>query len=579
MEKAVSHLSCGVLASFLCAFGCPIRAQVSNPSAWESFVNGKDNPVVSDTFRLQTFGKSAWDNWEYQPFGEASLLEEEQTLKLPNGSSVTFAPYSLSIYDTVEINTFIRAENLTANDKLFYDVFREGKQENISVPLASLRKDGHQFNYIKKSPSSLTVRTGLSDEPSTCAFLFDSVYATGYIPAYSLFSGSDNWNDTARWSHLPPLRHRNALIQGEATISNDTQCGDIAIYNGSLQLSEGKQLSLHDLTLHGDTAFLRSNGTLSISGSICLHKTFEKLGHWYFISFPFDVYLSGIDSRFQQQDDKFEGTGNYFYLQRYNGEKRSSRNQASGNWEVVSRHTDSQTPLFEKNKGYLIALDAKANDQTLSFSSRPGDIPKDFANQGVLSLPVEASQTSANQDNFGWFLCGNPLPAPLALSQIEKNTSLDGNIYVYDGNTYQRYSINGNPDYALPPFSAFFLKASQTTEVKVRTEAIPTENLRLIRTGTFLHQQASEPEQEGKTHTISPSVNDFRVFLHNRQLYVENMLEPSRLNLFNLSGQCLLTKRIAAGSHRFSLAKYRQGMYIVHIRTADRVIIHKIHLL
>ena len=99
MGKSVSYFSCGVFLSFLFAVECPLRAQVSNPSAWESFVTSKDNPVVSDTFRLQTFGKSGRDNWTYRTAGEASLLEEEDALRLPSGSSATFTSINPTGYE------------------------------------------------------------------------------------------------------------------------------------------------------------------------------------------------------------------------------------------------------------------------------------------------------------------------------------------------------------------------------------------------------------------------------------------------------------------------------------------------
>ena len=124
----------------------------------------------------------------------------------------------------------------------------------------------------------------------------DSVFAYGDIPSYSLFSGIGNWNDTTLWSHLPPLRHRNALIKGNVSITTDTYCKDIAIHSGSLEINPGSLFILQNLDLYENKASLHSGGTILLSGRITFHKTFEEPGKWYFISFPFDVYPPGIDS-------------------------------------------------------------------------------------------------------------------------------------------------------------------------------------------------------------------------------------------------------------------------------------------
>lgn len=580
MRKSVSYFCCGVLLSFLMAAGCPLRAQVSNPSAWESFVSSKDNPVVSDTFRLQTFGKSDRDNWIYQADKNVFPPGNEYALRIPVGSRVAFTPFRLSLYEKVEICTYLRGEHLTDEHKLQYIIFRNNQTETVDVPLTDLHEKGWQFNYIKDNPSELTIQTHTtSGESSNAAFLLDSVYATGNIPAYSLFTGSGDWNDTARWSHLPPLRNRCALIQGETTVSHDTQCRDIAIHSGSLQLSADNSLSLHNLSLYGDEAFFHSNGTLEQSGSLTVHKTFEETGKWYFISFPFDVYLAEIDSRFQQQDEQFEGSGNYFYLQRYNGDRRASLNQASGNWEVVPRHTDPQTPLFEKNKGYLIALDAEATDRTLSFTSQTGDIPEDFARVGLVSLVMQTDQTADNAANFGWFLCGNPLPAPLALSQIEANPSLDGNVYVFDGQTYQTYSIRDNPDYALPPFSAFFLKASQGTEIKVQAPTTPVVQLQLIRTGAFQSASPTEPAPpSSSTHSETLHPDELQISLTGRQLHIENLPLNAHLRLFSLTGQCLFVQQVTAGTCTLSLPDCAQGICLLQLQSKRGTVTRKLYV-
>lgn len=76
MKKKVIHFVQYALIKIL-FFGAvyPLHAQISNPSSWESFVGSDENRLVSDTFRLQTFGDSEWDNWEYTTSGATQIQD------------------------------------------------------------------------------------------------------------------------------------------------------------------------------------------------------------------------------------------------------------------------------------------------------------------------------------------------------------------------------------------------------------------------------------------------------------------------------------------------------------------------
>ncbi|MCD7913817.1 MAG: hypothetical protein LUG96_00205 [Tannerellaceae bacterium] len=99
-----------------------------------------------------------------------------------------------------------------------------------------------------------------------------------------------------------------------------------------------------------------------------VYKTFDEKGKWYFVSFPFDVYMDGIDKDFELKDDQPNAGGNFLYILFYDGIKRSMQNRSTGNWEIISTMNGNQ-PVFEKGKGYLIAIDEKATKNTLVFSS------------------------------------------------------------------------------------------------------------------------------------------------------------------------------------------------------------------
>ena len=578
MKKKVIHFVQCALAKIL-FFGAvyPLQAQVSNPSSWESFVNSNENRLVSDTFRLQTFGKSEWDNWIFSLNGNSSVIQDKFTMKIPVGSGTTFQPFALSDYNEIKIVVHAAGLELAPKENLFFSVYREGADEKLVGHESTSEKDflAYKDFIIGKNPNSLSIVTLKASSSKEGYYMTDSVYAYGNIPSYSLFSGIGNWNDTILWSHLPPLRHRNALIKGDASITSDTYCKNVAINSGSLKINPVTRFILKNLDLYESDASLYSEGAILLSDRITFHKTFEESGKWYFISFPFDVYPSGIDPRFEQKDATPNDGANYFYVQSYNGDKRASDNQSTENWEVMPVRPDN-VPLFEKNKGYLIALDEKATIRTLSFSSQPGDIPEDFANAGVITIPLGTNMTSGNHENYGWYLCGNPLPAPLVLSQIEKNIALDGNIYVYDGNGYKTYSLSSN--YALPPFAAFFVKASSQTELKVSSDSTPTKATSIIRTNFPVNKSIAEPYSDKQSTGIkSPVAEDFHFFIKDGQLHLQNIPEAGYVRIINMMGRCVVQKRIRQGAQVVPIVNV-SGIYILQIHSANYQKHHKVVL-
>lgn len=489
-------------------------------------------------------------------------------LRMSLGSRINFMQYTPTLYTDVKAEIFFGGRYLNKGNNLSIRIYRE--DESPVSPLFSVSKDNTSCKYdllsITRTPLRFDLFSASSSSNTEGYYCLQYAFAYGDIPSYSLFSGMGNWNDTILWSHLPPLRHRNALIKGDVTITTDSYCKDIAIHSGSLKINPGNRFILQDLDLYENKAYLNSEGTILLSGCVTLHKTFEESGKWYFISFPFDVYPSGIDPRFEQKDATPNDGGNYFYVQSYNGDKRASSNQSAGNWEVVPVRPDN-IPLFEKNKGYLIALDEKTTNRTLSFSSRSGDIPENFANIGVIAIPPSSNVTPGNQENYGWYLCGNPFPSPLVLSQIEENTVLDGNIYVYNGSGYKTYSLNSN--YALPPFTAFFVKASSPTELRVPSNSPSTKAINIIPTNFPISKSITEPHPDKQSTEIkSPNAEDFHFFIKDGQLHLQNIPEAGYIKIFNMMGHCMLQKRIRQGSQMIPVT-ILSGIYILQIHSAN----------
>lgn len=555
----------------------PVRAQVSNPSAWGDFVKGKENPLVVDTFRMQTFSQSDVDNWQYTAGNGAIVLKEEKKLKIPLGGNVSFESYSLESFQRVSAVITFTVQSVVSGEELLVEldnkngkrsgvVYPNGKNLALSVRFGS---NPYRLNFSTSSPASNS-KGGY--------FLIDSMYAYDTIPKYSHFSGTGNWNDKPRWSNLPPLRRRCALISGAATINSSIECQTASLGNGgSLAITENGHFIVNNLFLHSTdnpptaTDFsLTVQGELSVKESVNLQYTFPEKAKWYFLSFPFDVYLKDIDNRFQLKDEQFTGSGNYFYVQTYNGDKRSSTQKPTGNWETISLPVSSDNPLvFERGKGYLVALDAAASDNTLTFSVEGENIPEDFGK--TASIPVNvASSMDAGDDNSGWYLCGNPLPAPLKLSQIQPDPALDGNIYLYDGKNYAPYAIGSN--YELPPLAAFFVKASATTELTVTNEP-STAKAVLLKSGYPLRSELTEPINV-KTHLPKIREENETSILKGNVLYLSGLSSVGKLKVVDVAGQLVYSCPVPQGSSVQSLP-LRGGLYILIIEAGGYRAQHK----
>lgn len=595
MKKKPLPVSELVLTTFLILSGLfPIQAQVSDPTTWTLFINSRDNRLVSDTFRIQTFGDSPEDNWKYTTSGNAVITDISSenkddlggsfALKLLLGSSLSFEPLSPSIYQNSYMRIFFGGSKLMKNENLSVKVYRsnEIKNASLSTVTSNYADCPYSATKIKDNPYALDLR---ASDPATNTqkgyYAIQYAIAYGEIPGYSLFEGKGNWNDTLCWSHLPAQRNRNALLTGEITLSSSLGCNEVFLNNGILHITNQGKAVVNTITLFSTDLLpfstdysLIVDGELSIQDRITIRKTFSETGKWYFISFPFDVYPSGIDERFQQKDDIPNAGGNYLYVQGYNGEKRALHNAATGNWEVVPvLPLQSEHPLFEKGKGYLIALDEKASDRTLSFSCRPDDIPENFGKEE--SIPVFASIGTADtgEHHRGWYLCGNSLPRPLSLTELEQNESLDGSIYVYDGTGYTAYPIGS--DYILPPMSAFFVKASEDTELKIKN-GYPQKNSVRIATSYPLSAPQNEPAVSSATSIMPVPSASIPFSIIGNELYLGALPQSGTIRILNWQGVTVWKQSIHSGKPYYFSLPLIPGLYILEIQTKGKRIGKKI---
>ncbi|KKB58629.1 T9SS type A sorting domain-containing protein [Parabacteroides gordonii] len=547
----------------------PVRAQVSNPSEWSGFVKGSGNTVVVDTFRMQTFSGAAGDNWEYTG-SDGVVIEKGRGLKIPLKGKVSFEPYTLESFQRVSAVITLFAHSIVAGDTLFVELDnKNGKNRGGAVypqgkdkPVESVRFGSNPYR-LDFFASTLKANT-------QGYFLIDSIYAKDTIPRYSLFSGTGNWNDKSCWSHLPPFRHRRALINGVVEINSLVQCNQASLADGRLHITDNGHFIVDELFLHNTDISLTVAGELTVNKQITIYYTFPEKGKWHFLSFPFDVSLKGLDPRFELKDDTFSGNGNYLYVQTYNSDKRASSQQATGNWEVFPMPSSLENPfIFEKGKGYLVALDATASDNTLTFSVDKENIPDNFG-KGT-SIPINISSSGdANSGHSGWYLCGNPLPEPLELSRIKLDPALDGNIYLYDGNTYKPYPIGSN--YALPPLAAFFVKATAATELTITGE-LSEANVILLKSDFSLRSELAEPT-EVKTQISQVEKETGKSFIKGNTLYLEDLPSAGKVKVIDVAGRVVYSRAVSNRSSVLPLS-LRSGLYIIIVEAGGYRAQHK----
>lgn len=557
----------------LCLFSFgSLYAQEFNPSTWATFVQGGSNPVVVDTFLLQTFNNDLSDNWGYQISGEATLFDakaagiqdasEGLAMKLPVGSQLVMDNFPPWEYTQGSITLVYAAQSLRIGDKLILSAKREKPVVNhvwlnptkggYSVSFLETKEEATANRYyirILDNPTNASLRVAATQEGSGIGYYaVDSAYATREIQNYSLFTGSGPWSDAARWTHYPANGRRNALVNGDLLVDKTTSCDKLFLGDGTVSIAAEETLRLNSLGFYGGESQLFSAGNIQVTGKVTVYRTFPEKQKWYFVSFPFDVYPEDVEPGFTLQDETFEGSGNYYYMYVYNGDKRAESNGINLNWEAVpSAKALSGEPLFEKNKGYLIALDENAEQSTLSFSSRPGDIPETFASEGEIPITISSPSAGVKPEHYGWYLCGNPLPAPLPLSRIEANDDLDGYAYVYEDGQFKSYPLTS--DVALPPFSAFFVKAKRSTTLHIQNNE-PISNIHILPAFDALPNVKQDPQPHFAETTSAPfpQFKTPRSYMLVNSLFLEDLLMPGVVYVVDFMGRILWQKEVSAGS-------------------------------
>lgn len=546
-------------------FNSPMSAQSEwlSPLQWKSLVQDpQKNLIIRDTVLYQSFDSDNPLSINYTVSGQYDFFypqeegiqgaSDSRAIRLYPGSTLTIDTLIYPALKMAEIHIPFAFQHVNKEEDIYFTTyFYSGNTEVDAHPYTVISNDcsryfrevyaGRQCFYRgrRSAPYRLQIKVTKPTSASDGYYCIDSLFLVGNIEQYSLLQQSGTWHDHSLWSHDYTSLRRIALIDADVRINQAAEC--LHLINNQKEIR------------------IQPEGVLHARQMTTLH-TFAEKGKWYFVSFPHDVSLAGIDSRFQLGDASTvttEPVNNLLYIQTYDGRGRAENNRSDGNWTVLS--ADAFSPediLLEKGKGYLMAIDETADIQTLSFSS-PADNSLTF--RETLSVPLEANTLQGGDEaNNGWILCGNPYPSTVSLREILPNPDLDGHVYLYNGQDYEAYPIDS--DYAIPAGSAFFVKAVQDTELLFQRKEDTASSV--ILQHAALPYQGKEPGSPSITQAIKPSCK-IQYTIRAGKIHIQNS-QAGELIVYTVLGKEVKRMRLLEGEGEYALPQ-SAGMYFLRI--------------
>lgn len=534
-----------------------------SPLQWESLIQDQQkNLIIRDTVLYQGFDSDNPRTINYTVSGKYDFFypqeegiqgaSDSRAIRLYPGSTLTIDTLIYPALKMAEIHIPFAFQHVNKEEDIYFTTyFYSGDTEFDARPYVVKSNDcsryfrevyaGRQCFYRgrRSAPYRLQIKVTKPTSASEGYYCIDSLFLVGNIEQYSLLQQSGTWHDHSLWSHDYTSLRRIALIDADVRINQAAEC--LHLINNQKEIR------------------IQPKGVLHTRQMTTLH-TFAEKGKWYFVSFPHNVSLAGIDARFQLGDASTvttEPINNILYIQTYDGRGRAENNRSDGNWTVLS--ADAFSPediLLEKGKGYLMAIDETADIQTLSFSS-PANNSQTF--RETMSVPLEANTLQGgDEENNGWILCGNPYPSAVSLREVLPNPDLDGHVYLYNGQDYEAYPIDS--DYAIPAGSAFFVKAVQDTELLFQRKEDTASSV--ILQHTALPYQGKEPGSPSITQAIKPSCK-IQYIIRSGKIHIQNS-QAGELIVYTVLGKEVKRMGLLEGEGEYALPQ-SAGMYFLRI--------------
>lgn len=477
-----------------------------SPSQWSTFVSSNKNLLVEHTLLKQSFENEASDQWEYTTNGTVvslstygiNKIDGDKALKLTRNQTFTLetiptAPY-LDYYDKVKTlveaagyktqsNCILQTKHFKSEGFSLYDWITVKATKPYTFPFCDSNSSTSDIIYIQNNvtrvfdmdtniqPYSISVND--YNETLDCAFFIDHIRIIGKANQYTLTKQGGLWNNNNDWTHNLPSMHTSALITHDKQLNTHEQCEDLHLGHATLSIETNGNLSVaNNLVIHSQTnsstnpAFYNEGG-LSIQNNLEFHITFDQKAKWVFVSFPHDVYIDDIDNNWSLGDAATTTGGNKFYVRKYNSDKRAS--DGSSGWQVISTsEVNSTTPLFERNKGYLVAIDQTATEETLPVYIHNEKLTPAFASNATVAISAALHNSNANSEHSGWSLMGNPFPAAITVDYLLSTLGSGYELFSFDGNKYTKLE-SGN-GHIIKPFGAFFIKATQAKTISLNNQ-------------------------------------------------------------------------------------------------------------
>lgn len=556
------------MSQWMVSYHTEAQSEWLSPHEWDSLVqNQQKNPVIRDTVLYQSFDSDNPLSVNYRVSGKYDFFypkeagiqgsSDSRAIRLYPGSTLTFDTIVYPALEKAMIYVPFAIQHINEGEDMYFTTYFHSKNYENFCPYKISADDCSLHFREKASDNKRCIYYGTYYEPyrlqievrpggtgSGGFYCIDSLFLTGDIEKHSLLRRPGAWHDHALWSHDYPSPRRVALIDADVHISQAAEC-------------------LH-LINHEKNIRIQPEGSLHARQATSF-RTFAEKGKWYFVSFPHDVPLGGIDPKFRVGDASTVTEGsvnNILYIQAYDGKRRAERNLPEGNWSVLS--ADGLSPddlILEKGKGYLMAIDETAELRTLSFSS-PEDSPVTYREEMSVRLEADALQGDDEAHN-GWILCGNPYPSDVSLQEIMPDPALDGHVYLYDGHGYEAYPIGG--DHAIPAGCAFFVKADRDTELRFRKKE-GTGPAALLTRAT-LPCQGTEPGNPPAAHAARPT-RDVLYAIRDGKIRV-TAARPGELILYDALGKKVQHVKWTKGGGEYALPR-RPGFYFLLIASGQQ---------
>jgi len=269
----------------------------------------------------------------------------------------------------------------------------------------------------------------------------------------------DNGNYTLNSASATYLAQMaNLTITTDASLT--LPAGSCLTVSGTLANNNGTAGFQIQSTASGTGSLIHETAGVDATAERYIPKYVSGLTGWHYLSAPVaaqPIRPEFVASPTPDPDDDFYkfSEPQYIWINTKDDE---------GNWDNNFENN------FVVGRGYAVAY---ADNVTKVFE---GDLNAgDFTFDGTTTPAI----TYTAEGGIGWNLMGNPYPSGLDWDECER-TNIDGAVYVYDGNNGQYLAWNGTvgslADGIVPPMNAFFIKAAQNPDLKMRNFELKIRN-------------------------------------------------------------------------------------------------------